>query len=149
MRRRVLSLAACLAALLLACTAHGGPSGTVAAWGSQVLPLVQPGTHFTAIAARVQHNLALKSEGTIVAWGSNGSGESAVPAGLTNITAIAAGGYHSLAVREDGSVVAWGANDVGQSTPAPGLAGIVQVAAGEWHSVALHENGTVSAWGKR
>jgi hypothetical protein len=54
----------------------------------------------TAIAAAESHSLALKSDGTVVAWGCavNPFGECSVPAGLTDVRAIAAGPFHSLAV---------------------------------------------------
>src|SRR5437773_2582276 len=71
--------------------------GNVISWGSQVIPNLAPGTRFTKIAAGYFHSLALKSDGTVVAWGSNSSGESTVPGGLNGIVGIAAGGYHSKA----------------------------------------------------
>jgi hypothetical protein len=52
----------------------------------------------TAIAAGAFHSLALKQDGTVVAWGDNGYGQSTVPAGLSGVTAIAAGYDHSWAV---------------------------------------------------
>ena len=64
------------------------------------------------IATGGNHSLALKEDGTAVAWGSNVSDQSTVPIGLKDVVAIYAGGYHSLAVKkEDGSVVAWGYNN--------------------------------------
>jgi alpha-tubulin suppressor-like RCC1 family protein len=56
----------------------------------------------TAIAAGGYHSLALKSDGTVVAWGRNDDGQATVPAGLSSVTAIAAGGYHSLVIRRQG-----------------------------------------------
>jgi hypothetical protein len=50
----------------------------------------------TAIAAGTNHSLALKSDGTVVAWGDNDSGQATVPAGLSGVVAIAAGYEHSL-----------------------------------------------------
>ena len=55
--------------------------------------------HFAGLA----HDLALKRDGTIVAWGDLTN----VPPGLTNVIAVAAGGYHNLALQRDGNVVAW------------------------------------------
>jgi hypothetical protein len=49
------------------------------------------------------HSLALKSDGTVVAWGRNKDGQADVPAGLSNVVAISAGGYHSLALRSKGT----------------------------------------------
>ena len=83
----------------------------------------------------------------VVAWGSNTSGESTVPAGLTDVTAISAGQNHSLALQRDGTVVAWGANDAGQTDVPAGLSDVTAISAGRWHNLALRADGTVVAWG--
>jgi hypothetical protein len=78
-----------------------------------------------AIAAGQGHALALRSDGTVWAWGENAYGPLGVPsvglaefplrvAGLSNIVSVAAGADHSLAVQANGTVWAWGANDSGQ-----------------------------------
>ena len=67
-----------------------------------------------AVAAGVYHSLALKTDGTVVAWGDNDNGECTVPAGLSGVVAVAAGDAHSLALKSDGTVVAWGSNAYGQ-----------------------------------
>src|SRR5437773_840448 len=68
-------------------------------------------TGVTAIAAGGAAR-ALKSDGTMVAWGNNIF--TAVPvSGLAGITAIANGSGHSLAPKSDGTVVAWGNNASG------------------------------------
>jgi trimeric autotransporter adhesin len=85
--------------------------------------------------------------GTVVAWGYNADGETAVPSGLTNAVGIAGGGYHSLAVRSNGTVVAWGDNGSGEISVPLGLSNVMAVAAGGWHSLAVQSNGTVVAWG--
>src|SRR5713226_5539063 len=95
---------------------NGLTPGTVASWGQQVIPYLQPATRFQAIAAGASHSLALKSDGTVVAWGDNFYGQSAVPADMTSVTAIAAGGCHGLALKSDATVVAWGYNGYGEST---------------------------------
>jgi hypothetical protein len=85
--------------------------------------------------------------GTVVAWGSNGSGQTNVPSGLTNAVAIAGGGYHSLALQSNGTVVAWGYNGDNQTLVPTGLSNVMAVAAGGRHSLALQSSGTVVAWG--
>ena len=116
-------------------------NGTVWAWGNngngqlgngttnqspipvQVSPLT--GT-VTAVAAGYYHSLALKSDGTVWAWGNNGNGQLGdgtttqrlSPIQVTALTgtviAIACGQFHSLAIKSDGSVWAWGNNGNGQ-----------------------------------
>ena len=75
----------------------------------------------TAIAAGYYHSLALKSNGTVVAWGRNNYGQSAVPADLSDVIAISGGSEHGLALRSDGTVVAWGRNSYEQSAVPAGF----------------------------
>jgi hypothetical protein len=106
-----------------------------------------------AVAAGGNHSLALKADGTVVAWGENtdaegnAAGQSVVPLGLANVVAIGAGEYHSLAVRSNGTVMAWGDNSQEQCNVPAGLSDVVAVAGGGAHSVALGADGTVTAWG--
>jgi len=104
-----------------------------------------------AIPVVGSHNLALKNDGTVVAWGDNYFGQATVPAGLTGVTAIAAGTYHSLALKNDGTVVGWGKSTNASGflpfiVPA-GLTGVTAIAGGGFHSLALKNDGTVVAWG--
>jgi alpha-tubulin suppressor-like RCC1 family protein len=49
------------------------PGGSVVSWGDRVIPDIEPGTRFTKVAAGSYHSLALKRDGTVVAWGADGS----------------------------------------------------------------------------
>ncbi len=103
-----------------------------------------------AIAAGGSHSLALKSDGTVAAWGGGTQlsyGQVNVPTGLTDVVAIAAGGSHSLALRSDGTVVAWGGNFSGQTNVPTGLSNVVAIAASAAHSLAVKTDGTVVGWG--
>lgn len=82
-------------------------------------------TVVTAIAGGYDHTIALKSDGTVWAWGYNfygqlGDGTSTdknTPvqvSGLTGVTAIASGNDHTIALKSDGTVWAWGFNGDGQ-----------------------------------
>ena len=126
--------------------------GTVLAWGSNVSgeTNIPPGlSNVVAVAANGcsclpngNKSLALKSDATMVGWGST-----SVPAGLSNVVAVAAGGNHALALKRDGTIIGWGLNANGQATPPAGLSNVVAISAGSSHSLALRVDGTVFAWG--
>jgi len=98
-----------------------------------------------AIAAGSDYSLALKADGTVVAWGP--SGELEVPAGLTNVAAITTTRNQNLALRTDGTVVAWG-----YSTNVPiDLSNVVAITTGILNNtvglnLALKPDGTALAW---
>jgi alpha-tubulin suppressor-like RCC1 family protein len=100
-----------------------------------------------AVSAGESHSLALKADGSVVAWGGTYAGQSTVPEGLSGVVAISTGGEHSLALKADGSMIAWGANYSDQISVPAGLSGVVAISAGFGHSMALKEDGSVVAWG--
>src|SRR5580765_7707329 len=114
-------------------------AGTVVSWGSFVIPQVAPGARYTKIAAGGAHSLALKSDGTVTAWGNGAELQSSVPGGLSNVVAIAAGSFRSLALKSNGTVVAWGDQDGVRPPPAvPAIVnGIVSIAAANYYNLAL------------
>jgi len=159
--------------------------GTVWAWGYNEYGEIGDGTNITKLSDPVQvkglydiiaissggcHNLALKSDGTVLAWGCNdcgqiGIGETSygvfmpveVP-GLPKIKEISAGYKGSMAIDESGKLWSWGLNEhgkLGDGTDTTRLAPVkvqindlIQVDAGEYdHTLALKNDGTVWAWG--
>ena len=160
-------------------------NGTVDAWGDNLdgqlgigktsegsdVPVAVPGlSGVTAVAAGRYHSLALLSNGTVMAWGNNRSGQlgigktsegSNVPVaipGLSGVTAIGCGEFYSLALLSNGTVMAWGSGSQGQlgngsttSSDEPGavheVSGATAIAAGQSHALALLSNHTVMAWG--
>jgi alpha-tubulin suppressor-like RCC1 family protein len=105
-------------------------------------------TNVQAIAAGFGFSLALKSDGTVMAWG--GPGATNVPAGLTNVAAIAAGSGQGLALKNDGAVVAWGVpgySGVAVTNVPAGLSNVVAIACGADHNLVLKADGTAYAWG--
>lgn len=165
-------------------------AGNVWAWGSDSNGQLGNGTtssavatpheigglaNATAIAGGDSDSFALRTDGTVWAWGYNSYGElgdgtimerhspvQVLGAGgsghLTGVVAIAAGAQHVLALKNDGSVWAWGNNAYGQlgdgtgtDRHAPvqvaGLSNVIAIAAGRHHSLAVKSDGSVWAWG--
>jgi alpha-tubulin suppressor-like RCC1 family protein len=130
-------------------------------------------TGMTAVCTTLQNTYAIKSDGTVWAWGANNFGQlgqnstSGTPAtspvkvlNLSGIFTAVAGGYgFAVALRSDGTVWCWGLNTSGQmgsgaTSPTPtliptqvlNLSGVTAIAAGVSHALAL-SGGEVWAWG--
>ncbi|MBI4833314.1 MAG: hypothetical protein HY811_00640 [Planctomycetes bacterium] len=125
-------------------------------------------TTWSKVACGAQHTMAIKTDGTLWAWGFNSNGQlgdgttiqrnSPVQVGaLTTWKQVAGGNAFTLAVKTDGTLWAWGYNWNGQlgdgtqtnrSSPVQ-IAGTTwkQVACGGNHTVAIKTDGTLWAWG--
>lgn len=122
-----------------------------------------------AIGGGAYHSVALRSDGTLFAWGMNSGRELAdgtttqrllpVPVGgLTGVTALSAGPNFTLARLADGRVAGWGSAASGHlgngstTTPtwpvfATGITTAVSLDAGMGHALAVLSDGTVRGWG--
>lgn len=118
------------------CMAKVADAGSIISWGNIVYDSNDfPLTDVVAITAGGWHSLALKSDGSMVGWGVNSSGQASPPSG-NDFVAIAAGDTHNLALKPDGSIVGWGENYYGQAEP-PSGDDFVAIAAGATHSLAI------------
>ena len=96
-----------------------------------------------AIAAGRNHNLALLTNGTVVAWGDNGFGQASTPPNISNVVAISAGGpapAHCVGVEH---VVVLGRQPVWPDNMPVGLWNVVAIAASDFHTLALQADGSV------
>lgn len=97
-----------------------------------------------SVKAGISLSLALRNDGTVIAWGDNSHGLTDVPGGLTGVVKIETGGYTVLALKADGTVTAWGSG-LATNVP-PGLSNVVDVVASST-CVALKQDGTIVTWG--
>jgi alpha-tubulin suppressor-like RCC1 family protein len=171
-----------------------GSDGTVWSWGRTLYGQIGDGvdheadylttpvrvaglTDVVAIAAGYDNGYAVKSDGTVWAWGDNtwgrlgngvacdkavpGTCESNVPVqvvGMTDAVAVADEGF---ALKSDGTAWVWGTNHSGLlgngttdnqarslvAIPVPGLTDVVAIEGGVDNRYALKADGTVLAWG--
>ncbi|MDH7480616.1 MAG: hypothetical protein QHH26_01405 [Armatimonadota bacterium] len=76
----------------------GSKAGSIVGRGIQVVGVDLNGP-FVQIDGGGDHSLALRKDGSVVAWGNNDDGQCDVPKPNKDFVAIAAGTAHSLAIR--------------------------------------------------
>jgi len=163
-------------------------NGTLWAWGyngngqagdgttttSRLSPVSVVGgfTDWCQVSAGSFHTVAVRTNGTLWAWGFNGGGRLgdgtltsrsspvSVVGGFTDWCQVSAGAGHTAAVRTNGTLWAWGCNFSGQLgdgttttsrlSPVSVVGGFTdwcQVSADSSHTAAVRQNGTLWAWG--
>jgi hypothetical protein len=162
-------------------------NGTLWSWGNNVYgqlglnnttsPISSPtqiyggGTDWKQVSCGYAHTAAIKTDGTLWCWGSNGYRQSGyfdnleVPSlsipwsvGGTDWKQVACGFYHTAAIKTDGTLWSWGRNDNGQLGINNTLAQFIvqeffggtnwkQVAGGQFYTAAIKTDGTLWTWG--
>ena len=122
---------------------QGEPEVTVNGSTPHCDPTADIPTSFKSVSAGSGHSCGIRSDNTIVCWGSNREGRTSAPAG--GFKSVSAGPWHSCAIGSDDTVVCWGSNQFGQSTAPVG--GFKAVSAGGGHSCGFRSDDTVVCWG--
>jgi alpha-tubulin suppressor-like RCC1 family protein len=127
-----------------------------------------------AVAGGAYHTVAIKSDGTLWAWGFNSYGQLGLgdntdrntPTQVgtdTDWKSVAAGYYHTMAIKTNGSLWGWGGNGYGQlgvsdtvprNTPTQvsyyywwWYSNWSSVSCGYYHTIAIRTDGTLWTWG--
>ena len=141
-------------------------------WGlgrRQTLRQIGSDANWVAVSNGEEHIVALKSDGSLWAWGNNEYGQLGDGSGAsqdtlirigsdTNWSAISAGVYHTVALKSDGTLWAWGNNEYGQLGDGSGVdqdtpirigsdTNWSSISAGGYHAIALKSDGSLWAWG--
>ena len=128
-------------------------------------------TDWRQVSGGGNHNVAVRANGTVWAWGANTLGPLgdnttvnksspvSVVGGFTDWIQVSAGSNHTVAVRANGSMWTWGYNNRGQlgdatttarSSPGSVVGGItnwIQVSAAYQSTLAVTAGGTARGWG--
>jgi alpha-tubulin suppressor-like RCC1 family protein len=115
-----------------------------------------------AIACGGYHNVVIKLDGTVTAWGLEATpvgswpnmGQAVVPGGLGTCKAASAGYFHSVVIKDNGMLASWGAGatntgwpDFGQRMAPANLGACKALACGGYHTAVIKEDGSVAVWG--
>ena len=145
---------------------------------SSPVQTVSAGTNWKLVAGAarassggLEHTAAIKTDGTLWLWGSNGQGQLGVGdrtnrsspvqtvAGGTNWKLVSCGLYYNAAIKTDGTLWTWGYNLHGNlgtndttyySSPVQTISGGTnwkQVSCGYLHTAAIKTDGTLWTWG--
>lgn len=126
-RDRVLEMGNLVAKRFSAVAAHGRCSAAVSKDVSRARRVITWGECGEGIGAGTDlgdvrqlvigtaHGVAVRTDGSVVAWGDNALGQTNIPSGLKDVMHLAAGDNHTVAVDSAGRVWAWGDNSRGQT----------------------------------
>ena len=129
------------------------------------------GANWKQVSRTSNHTVAIKTDGTLWAWGYNGTGELGTNGGGSKVTPVTtfAGGtnwkqsscgwFHTAAIKTDGTLWTWGSNGYGQLGTNGGSSNVPvqvfgnhtnwkQVSCGILETAAIKTDGTLWTWGR-
>lgn len=144
-----------------------GLSGQVIDQGYRGSPVQVGNQTWTKISTGTSHSLAIRSDGTLWAWGDGGQGAlgtgntsdqpSPVQIGTSSWTVTSVGQFVSMAIRSDGALFSWGNNlygvlgddtEINRNSPVQlGTSSWSYVSAGYQHAAAIRSDGKLFIWG--
>ena len=126
-------------------------------------------TNWSKVSCGNSHTMAIKTDGTLWAWGNNAYGQLGLPnttnrsspvqvGTLTNWSKVSCGDSHTMAVKTDGTLWSWGLNSSGQlglsnttNRLSPVQVGALtnwsKVSCGDTYTMAVKTDGTLWSWG--
>ena len=129
----------------------GFATGSVIMWGNSSNGDITPPNNVTSGVVAVYSTgyafAALKSDGSVVAWGNSNLGGTTPANVSSNVVAVYSTVGAFVALKSDGSVVAWGNSNLGGTTPLSVSSGVVAIYSTGYAFAALKSDGSIVAWG--
>ena len=119
----------------------------------------------TAVSAGYEYALAIKTDGSLWAWGKNDNGQlgdgtstnrNAPVKIMDGVSSVSAGYGHTMAIKTDGSLWTWGDNSdgalgdgttTGRSSPVKIMDGVKSISAGTLSGMAIKTDDSLWVWG--
>ena len=104
---------------------------------------VSGSTEIPVVSAGRRHTCEIQTDGTVVCWGLNDSGQASPPTG--SFRSVSAGDSHTCGLRADGTIACWGGQYRHQTRPPVGPFRSVSV--GDFLACGVRVDGIVACWG--
>jgi len=124
--------------------------GSIKMWGNGfAVPNPPAGNDFIQLSIGYTNAMAVRSDHTIVSWGTNSFGGNNPPMGASgaNLAQVATRHQSCFALTQDGNVYGWGEAINGHTTIPAHMYDLQSVGGGYQHVVFLKHDGTLLGWG--
>jgi hypothetical protein len=123
-------------------------NGNLQSFGNYTIPSGL--TNLSSIAINMYHGLALKNDGSLVAWGKGFGTQpmTTIPSFVGNIKKIAVGNDHSVLLLDNGNVVSWQGNGYSWNViDANGKQNVKDIAADGFNTFLLYNDNSIETFG--